>query len=568
MGKNHFRHALSTLALASATLSAACSGTAPTAPTTPAEPAASASPIASTAPQPSASVTPGATAAPSTAVEGETGTMRGKVFDENLAAVPDGSTVRVKSLDPARPFETTVETREGTYVVNGAPVGSALEISATRSGWTHRTRVEVLRRTTAASVDTRNIFNFGGMLDEKDPAGSAYFLADYPEIETVEPADEATSLPNDRMRLKLVVSEPLDTANQRRLASALLIIPNNQESLGDDVALPAATSTGVEPADPEALSTSAELAGLRGGSAPATTSAYRYRQNSGFLNGAVLSEFKWEADGRTATFTLQAPVKTGDSDEGEYAFMLVQADEDPIQDAQGKPLGQNAAGDFGRTMRNEIIYNAVKEADLSLVAGRIYTPKQRWSETHVSYTSFKVATDTIKPKVVSVNARRNYVDDDGEASDRIEIAFNEPMIAYPRIASRQLLSMDNYIIAAAATQEALDALTLDDDGSAGDIKPGDPIEDVRKAIGGPAGATVATNSASAAGNYSISLSVNDPKVVIINLPGGALPLEAEFIKVLVGADTSTASSGTSRAVTDPAGNVIDVNQRTASGSIF
>jgi hypothetical protein len=63
------------------------------------------------------------------------------------------------------------------------------------------------------------------------------------------------------------------------------------------------------------------------------------------------------------------------------------------------------------------------------------------------------------------------------------------------------------------------------------------------------------------------VSVNDPKVVIISLPAGALPLEADFIRVLVGSDAGSNATA-SRSVTDPAGNVIDVNRRSASGSIF
>jgi hypothetical protein len=572
MGKHHFRPALTILAVAIATLPAACSGTPPTSPTTTPTPVGAPSQEAPAAPQPGASsAVPGtASAAPTTAPEGETGTMRGKVYDENLGQAPDGAAVTVRSLDTARPFETTVETRAGSYVVNGAPLGVALQITATHTGWTSRSRVEVLRRTTSTNVDTRNIFNFGGPIDNADPGGLAYYISDYPEIERVEPSDDSSTQPNDRMVLKLVMSEPLDTTNQRRLSSALLILPNNAEALAENTALPAPTSVEEDPdvpLAPEQLSTSSELEGLRAGPAPATTSAYRYRQNSGFLNGAVLSDFKWEADGRTATFTLQAPVKTGNDDEGEYAFLLVQQDDEPIRDAQSKPLGQNSAGDFGRTVRGEIVYNAIKNTEMSLVPGRVDDARDRWSETHGTFTRFKVALDRTAPKLVSVVARRNYVDDAGEASDRIEITFSEPMIAYPRIASPQLLSLDNYVITAAATQAVLDERTLDDDGSAGDVTPGDPIEDVRRTIGGPAGGTVTSNAASEAGNYSIALSVNDPKVVVLSLPAGALPLDADFVKVLVGSD-STSTTSVSRVVTDPAGNAVDVNQRTASGSIF
>jgi hypothetical protein len=547
---NRFKPSVLALGLASLGLSA-CVGAPVSSPTV--LPSTSAAPPteapASAAPSAAASVAP----APGPAIE--TTTLRGKVYDESLGAVPDGSKVSVRSLDTTRPFETTVETRGGTYVVNGAPVGAALEISAYREDWTRRTRVEVLR-TNLTNLERRNQFNFGGPRDDNDPAGPSYFISDYPEIERVEPSDDASSQSSARMTFKLVMSEALDVTNQRRLASAFMIVPNNEESLADDAALPEDTATA-----------SVELTGLRAGADPLTTSAYRYRQNSGFLNGAQLSIFKWDADNRTATFTLEAPVKTGNDDEGEYAFLLVQQDEDVIQDRQGKPLGMNEAGEFGRTLRNDVIHNAIREAELSLATNQTDDVEARWNDTHLSFTTFQVLQDNEAPKLVSVTARRNYADESDLATDRIELTFSEPMVAYPRLSGSQLLSLNNYVITAAATQAEVDARTLSDDGTAADISIGAEATTAREAFGGATGGVIGSNASTTNGNYSIALSVKDPRVVVLSLPAGALPLEADFIKVLVGTDAN-APGAARKSVTDPAGNAIDVNGRSASGAIL
>lgn len=551
MGMNRFR----AFVLLGVTLNlSACVAAAPTGPgvTPEGSPTTPPSAGATTAPPSGAPASVGPSSDGGTAV-GEVTTLRGRVYDEAGANVPDGTRVIVHSLDTSRPFDTTVETRGGAYVVNGAPVGAALEIAATRDGWTRRTRVEVLRSNTT-NLDRRNVFNFGGDDDANDPAGPNYFISNYPEIERVEPSSESTSQSNQQMSFKLVMSEALDVTNQRRLASAFLIVPNNEESLADDAALPEETAT------------STELRGLRAGASPITTSAYRYRQNSGFLNGAVVSSFKWETDNRTATFTLDAPVKTSSDEEGQYAFLLVQQDDESIKDQQGKALGMNDQGEFGRTLRNQVIHNAVRETDVSLGIRGVIDGEDRWMDTHVSYTTFSVSRDTEAPRLVGVMARRNYVDDNSVAVDRIEMTFSEPMIAYPRVSGSQLLSLNNYIIAAAETQAEIDARTLSDDGSAASIAVGTPFEDAREAIEGTTGGVIGANADRVSGNYSIALSVKDPKVVILDLPAGALPLAANFIKVYVGSDDN-APGRAGRTVTDPAGNPVATNGRTMSGSI-
>lgn len=549
---------LPTLSLVAALIAAGCSGAPPAAVTPSAAPSVAASATPGATAEPSASAT--STAAPSAAPNYVTALLRGTVYDVDGKTV-EKATVRVRSLDASRPFEATAETAAGKYAIPNVPVDTQIEVSATRPDWTTRTRIEALRNE-VTGVTNRNVVNFGGNYDDVDPIGMAYFISDYPEIERVEPLNEATSQPNNRMNFKLILSERLDTVNQRRLSSAFMIVPNDQEALGEGAQLPSETATDVQSV------TESELVGLFAGASPATTSAYRYRQNTGFLNGAVISEFKWDADGRTATFSLDAPVKTGRDEEAEYAFLLVQQDKDPIVDAQRLPLGMNEDNAFGRTIRGEVLRNAVRQNEVSLDRGRNDDAEERWAATHLSYTTFAVATDRTAPQLVSVLARRSFSEGATGSSDRVELTFSEPMIAFPEIASKQLLSLNNYILSAAPSQEDADKRKLGPNGKAVAVTSGSGFELARDAIAAEAGAVIGTNSAlmsGSDGNYSVSLSVTNPRVVIIRMPVGALPLDANVIKVYAGSDNG-APEAAGQSITDPAGNSVQDNVQ--SGPIF
>lgn len=523
---------------------------------------------ASTTPSASGDVgaTASATATPSSGATGTatptiapsattaTGILKGQVYQASAQFAPDGTTVTVTSLDANHPYTANVQTASGAYVVNGVPQDVQVQVTATRPGWTSRSRVLVLRAFDP-QFPNRNVYNFGGPSSTDDPAGPAFYLSDYPEIQSVEPVDQDTSRPNDTMTFKLVVSEPLDVTNQRRLASAFLLIPNNQEAEGPNEALP------------DANATSAQLSGLRVGANPLVTPAYRYRQNSGFMNGLAVSSFKWDADGRTATFSLNAPVKTGSEKEGEYAFLLVSQDDKSISDGTNA-LGMDANGNWGGYSKGGIIYSAVKKAGLVLNDAIVGKDSDRWVQTHQSWTSFSVARDTVAPKVSSVTARRNYVDNSSQAFDRLEITFSKPMVAFPNEQSAALLSLNNYAFAAAATEDALASRNVNSV-NAQSISPAATIDDIRTAFDSTAGAYVNTDSASL-GNFSIKLSVNDPKTVILSMPAGAIPLDSNFIKVYVGTDSDATSTAASigKVVADPAGNNIDTTANTAVGPIY
>lgn len=508
--------------------------------------ASSSDPMATPAPQsaaPSAASSPGAPA--STAPVGGVGIVRGTVYDHETRMAPDGTLVTVVSLDNSQPFRGTAETAGGSYVLNGVPQNTQLEISVTRPGWTKRTQVGVVRPHDPR-IENPNIFNFGGRVTQADRRGIGYFIAPYPEISRVTPTDSDRSQSREQLRFTLTLSEPLDAENRRRLAAAFTIVPNNEEAVAEDEAFP------------DAIATAPEIAGLR--LDDPEDPIYAYRQNSAFNNGAEVSSFTWDDAGLTATFTLNAPMKTDRDDEGEYAFLLVQRSADRIVDADGNPLGMNEDGEFGQTGTGDIIYNAITEPSVNLNEG-FDDAEERWADTHLSFTRFSVEQDDTAPTLTAVVARRNYLDDRGAAKDRIELTFSEPMIAYPRIASPGLLSLNNYVLAAAATESELAEKALEDGARADTVRADADGAEVRAAFDDQGSVTVDSDRAQT-GNFLVSISVRDPRIVVIDMPAGSLPLDADFIKVLAGTDAD------SQSVADPAGNKMAASGREQIGPIY
>lgn len=570
------------LLLTAAALAAACQP-APTTPTPSAGVSAnpSADPGASGAPSAAPSASPSGeqpSAAPSTLPSGGAsvapsaaptpaagnGILRGVIYDGKLARVPDGTTITARSLDASVGYTATVLTADGNYVLNQVPIGVQIEIAATRPGWTRRTRVGVVRQPDPRRSDL-NIFHFGGRATDEDRGAPAFYLSPYPEIERVAPTDQDTSLPAGKLSFTITMSEALSAENRRRLAAAFTILPNNREALAENVALPAEPLVNEDPDDPGSdLIVPEELKGLRIGSATAPVLRYAFRQNSGFLNGFETSTFTWDADGRVATFTMSAPLKTGRTDEGEYAFMLIQQDEDEIVDAEGNQLGTDEEGEWGQLGRGQIIYNAIAEPSISLNV-LVDDEQERWVATHQTFTTFGVEADSLRPKLVSVVARRNYTVDETLTVDRIELTFSEPMIAYPRISSPGLLSLNNYVFAAAATEDLLTSRNLRD-GSPSSLSPNSTGTNVQERFEEKSSVAVGSNRDDD-GNFRVSMSVKDPKVVIFEMPAGSFPLDADFLKVFAGGDDDTTASDND-VVTDPAGNALDTGANAQVGPIF
>lgn len=550
-------------ALGLALLLAACNGTAPsqTPPSTPASASPSAAATGAAAPSTAPSgAAASATATPSTTPVA-TAILHGTVYDDYNQLAPDGTTVTAHSLDPAHPFDSTITAVGGNYSFPNAPINTQIQLTATHPKWTSRSRVVVALQNDSNNQDL-NVYNFGGTATTNDAAGPAYFLSAHPEIESVTPVDQSTEQPNDQMAFKMVLSEPLDDANRRRLAAAFTIIPNNASALGDSQGLPAAYAT------------SGALAGLYSGATPPKTAVYSYRENSGFLNGFALSNFTWSPDGTTATFSLNAPVKTGNSTDGQYAFLLVSQDKTPITDADGNQFGMSSKGTWDAYASGDLIRNAVKETEVTFPAGAQitgtdkYAEEQRWIDTHETFTTFSVARQTVAPKLVSVLARRNYTAGSGQAVDRVELTFSEPMMAYPSITGDQVLSLNNYILSAAPTLDELNARNL---GSTAPtlIKGGESSTTVQSAMESGVGMALDSEGSQLNGTnspYTIAISATDPRVVVLTLDTNSLPLDANYIKVYAGSDTY-ASSSTGKSVADPAGNPVSASGTAQVGAI-
>jgi hypothetical protein len=479
------------------------------------------------------------------------GGLSGRVFDHAFVPVPDGTTVTVVSLDRDVPFTASAATSGGAYVVNQVPFLTQLEVTATRPGWTSRRQVVVLRPLDPRT-NARNELDFGGKNPANGGTAGAYFISPYPELSSVAPADQDASLPGDEMKFVLTLSEPLDAENQRRLASAFRIVPNSLEAVG------------VGQAVADALA-GEEVEGLRVATAVGDIDdevPYAFRQNSAFMGGLETSTFAWSEGGRKASFTLKAPVKTGRDTGAEYAFLLVQPGAAAIEDAEGLPLGMDEDGEWGQAREGELLYNVVAEAGLTLGEGET-TGKGRWADTHQTFTRLTFSVDDTRPRLKGVLARRNYLDTEGDAVDRLELTYSEPMMAYPRLVGSGVLRLDNYLIATAAKEDGLaelPGLRLAEgvSGLAGTAA----ASVVRAALDGNAVVRVEASTA-LAGRFGLTFSVRDPAVVVLNLPAGSLPDQHAYIGVRAGAR----AEGSSDALADPAGNVLRAAEGVAVGPI-
>ncbi|MEB3220811.1 MAG: hypothetical protein VKS61_01915 [Candidatus Sericytochromatia bacterium] len=549
-------------ALASGLILSACAAPAVVPPTPsgspgPAEPSAPAASGTPGATPPGASASPQAPspAAPASAAPLQTGVVMGRVYSASGGEVPDGTRVEVTSLDPVNnPFKASTTTAGGSYSLNGVPYLVQVAVTVSRPGWTSRRQVTVFRPRDARSA-TANVLDFGagsaGTASDQAQAAAPYFLSDRPEITRVTPADDDASLPIDEMRFTLTVSEPLDAENRRRLAAAFRLVPNSPEALADDQALPAEV-VGAE-----------ELEGLR--VATATVGGlelpYSYQQNSAFMNGAELAAFEWDEAGTQATFRLKAPVKTGRSDGAEYAFLLVQRGDTPIRDAAGLALGTDLAGEPGATRDGDLILNAIAEAGLTL-PNAVLKEDERWNQTHTSFTRFQVATDDVAPRLLKVLARRGYADDLGEPVDRLELTFSEPMLAFPRLTAPGTLRLDSYVFATAAKEEALPTAEALRKAAGVSLAGGTGAAAVRDAL--EKGSSVRVDSSRAlAGNFRLGFDIKDARVLVLSLPVGSLPYDAEVLRVRAGSEGATAG----RELADPAGNLVPAAGDTATGAI-
>ncbi|MBT9545532.1 MAG: Ig-like domain-containing protein [Candidatus Sericytochromatia bacterium] len=175
-------------------------------------------PPASATPTPAATNTPLPAATSDISVIEKT-TFNGKVFDDSKAPL-DGVTVKARSLNASVPFEESTVTAGGTYAFNNAPSGIQVEIVASKTGFTTRKRVEVLKSNKQGDPNA-NRYDFGNDCADFVPAavlednGCSKFsaaynaLSDKPEVVAVTPARNGSGV-DPQTSFVLKFSEPMD----------------------------------------------------------------------------------------------------------------------------------------------------------------------------------------------------------------------------------------------------------------------------------------------------------------------------------------------------------------------
>lgn len=136
----------------------------------------------------------------------ETTTFNGKVYDDTNAPL-DGVSIKARSLNGSVPFEATSTTAGGTYSFNNVPSGVQIEIVASRSGFTTRRRIEVLKSNKQGDPNA-NKYDFG--TDGSTGSGSAAnALSDKPEVVSVTPGRNGSGV-DPKTSFVLTFSEPMD----------------------------------------------------------------------------------------------------------------------------------------------------------------------------------------------------------------------------------------------------------------------------------------------------------------------------------------------------------------------
>lgn len=367
-------------------------------------------------------------------------TLRGQVFDEKGALITSGARVTAKSLNPSNPFEQTVDVLNGAYVFNEIPAGVQLELKAFRDNYTNRTRVETLLPLSSAQSQ---IVNFGGRRVDTDIIGPAYFLSDYPEVESVTPAHEATNVDSDKISVVLTLSEPLSETNRRRFAEALRVgyVPTrgytdgvNDSQIGGTVDTDTSTEFDADDIARSTLSRSTPIGAGLGGDptlSDADVTAMRYhdpaRLGLQFLgDSANSSSVTWDAEGKVATFTYNVPFVTSNADESRYqVYLISDTNGSVILDGQNKGLGGAPAAEFkwvtGTYGNTQPIVKAFKSNRLAISKQEHEaTGAKAWDHTHLNGVIFSVARDEAQPQVASVSVVGN---------NRLDITFSEPMVS-------------------------------------------------------------------------------------------------------------------------------------------
>jgi hypothetical protein len=386
---------------------------------------------------------------------GATLILSGTVYDDRGRTV-DAATVSVRSLDASVPYEATVTTVSGSYVVNNVPEGANVAVTVTRDGYTTRRRIGSYAR---PAPGARNTVDFGGTAED----AAAYFISDHPEIASTSPAHYDRGQDSTGLSFRVELSEPLDEANMAAFERAFAIVPTSDTSSITPAGTPFPP---FDVARQEGLGQSLE-------NITAARFAYTLREGDSLLGSSVNAmRATWNARGNEVTFTFDGGLKAHDNDPAGYQAVLL-APASPIVDGEGNMLGTNARGAFSAPPAGTLLCNAFRDPDpyYDGEAG------EAWAQTHTSSVPFELGVDATAPELQGVAVV-------SEGADlRLELTFSEPMAAYAGSGKAyvrpSVLSLYNYafMLGARSSDIANEAL----DGPFFGL-PGGPISTIRAAI--------------------------------------------------------------------------------------
>lgn len=405
-------------------------------------PGASASPSAGVAsPEASASGQALPSASPASPQAPRKVSLSGSIYDLEGAPV-DKARVVVRSLDQEVPFEQAVESQRGSYVVRGVPEGVALEVVASRNGWTSRRRTAVFDASGAVPV-----MDFGGPAGADDTEGAPYFLARHPEIASITPPADSVEQGRELQAVVLQLSEALDADNRKRFEDGLRLLPASAAaSPGRGVGL--ARDLTREP-DGRDWSPSSEW-------------AYALARGSTFLgDSGTKAEVVWNEAGDQATLRWKAPLALGKDEAAKYQLALV-AGPNRIVDAEGLQLGTDKDGNMNAyPAEGKLVHHAFRHPNLALGQASP-TAAKRWAQTHALALGFSLVRDAKPPQLLGLSVARV-----GEDS-RLELSFSEPMTVFDgtdrgfadgSVIGESILS--HLHLAIAKREGSLDTLVLD-----------------------------------------------------------------------------------------------------------
>lgn len=469
--------------------------------------------------------------------------VSGMVFGADGAALT-GVTVRARSLAAQAPFEAVVKTDTGSYVLNGVPSGANLEIVASKDGWTSRRRVGAFDGTS----EEGNAFNFGARAGEKGVA-AGFYLSPFPEIVGTTPAMNGRDADPSAVKVRLELSEPLDAENRARFARALRLLPANDAANGGAAGTTTDLASGEDDGYPRAVTVDGAAA----------VAPYALQAGSTFMNDPTRAAIvEWDAAGKVATLSFDAPLLTSADEDCAYQIALVSAGTDQrVRDHEGNQLGTDAAG--AQTLypaAGDLVLGAFKARRLrlndvpGLTAG---SSEALWAATHDDVVRFEVARDEQAPSLQSVRAV--YIG--GET--RLELTFDEPMGAFngttgafiaPSLGD-DATDLANYSFMVDESADELSDRELDGDADASEVDPravtswgarGESRREFRFA----AGAFAATRTGAPAGSVVVELDDRNPHKVWLAITG-----RARFFH-----PSAAAIRARAEGVADPAGNVI------------